>query len=273
LREFKQGLKAAIAQALKAAELAEETDSYAWRSYSYGNLVRQYAAVGDMEQADKYFKKLDKVSEEAPMAGGPMGYWGVLLSKAGYFSSKGQWKEANKFFEGAIEGFGPIGAIGAGVRQGYCWALLQQGRFADAKLQYEKAKETLDGLEKRFVHAKILGYFIAPRRVEVDKEFNMRIDLVNVAKSSGVLVRVEGLVPADFKVTATQPHYDMQEGSIELEKKTTSPFKDEAITFTVQATKAGVFNLNPQLIYVDDLGETKMCKLKPVTIIVQPAQS
>ena len=81
------------------------------------------------------------------------------------------------------------------------------------------------------------------------------------------------MVPADFKVTAAQPDYRMQNGSIELEKKTISPFKDEAITFAVQAAKAGVFNLKPQLVYVDDLGETKMCKLKLVTITVQPASS
>ena len=274
LRESKQSLKDAIAQALKGAQLAEETDSYTARSYNYGNLTRQYAAVGDMEQADKYYEKMDKVSEEAPMAGGRLGFGGVLLSKAGYFSSKAQWKEANKFFEEAIDVFSHnTYAMLAGVRQGYCWALLQQGRFADAKFQFEEAKKTLDGLGKLFVHSNVLGYFIAPKRVEVGKEFNMRLDLVNVARSSGTLVRVEGTVPADFKVNVTQPHYDIQNGSIELEKKTISPFKDEAITFMVQATKAGTFNLNPQLVYVDDLGETKMCKLKPVTVTVQPASS
>jgi hypothetical protein len=274
LRASKQSLKEAIAQALKGAEFAEETDSYLARSYNYGNLTRQYAAVGDMKQANKYYEKLNKVSEEAPMAGGPMGYGGVLLSKAGYFSSKGQWKEANKFFDEAIEVFShSTYAMLAGARQGYCWTLLQQGRFADAKFQFEEAKETLDGLDKLFVHSKVLGYFIAPRRVELDKEFNMRLDMINVSKSSGLLVRVEGLVPADFKVTVAQPDYRMQNGSIELEKKTISPFKDEAITFTVQAAKAGVFHLKPQLVYVDDLGGIKMCKLKPVTITVQPASS
>ncbi len=273
LRESKQTLKTAIAQALKGAELAEETDSYMARSYNYGNLTRQFAAVGDMEQAEKYYKKLEKVSEEAPMAGGPMGYGGVLLSKAGYFSSKGQWKEANDFFEKAIEVFLLTGALLAGVRQGYCWALLQQGRFAEAKLQFEKAKETLDNLDKRFVHSNVLGYFIAPKRVELNKEFNMRLDLVNVAKTPGMLVRVEGLAPTDFKVTTTEPNYSMQGNSLEFEKKSIHQFTNEAITFTVQATKAGVFNLNLQVVYLDDLGETKTCKIKPVNVTVEPPKT
>ena len=160
----------------------------------------------------------------------------------------------------------------AGIRQSYCWALLQQGRFADAKMQFEEAKKIMDSLEKRFVHSNVLGYFVAPMRVEVGKEFNMRLDLVNVAKNPGVLVRVEGLVPADFKVTATQPHFNVQQGSIEMEKKVINPFRDEAITLTVQATKEGTFNLTPRVIYVDDLGETKTCLPKPVIITVQPAQ-
>jgi predicted ATPase len=273
LREFRQNLKTAIIQALKAAELAEETDSYAWRSYSYGNLTRQYAAVGDMEQADKYYAKLDKVSEEAPMAGGPMGYGGVLLSKAGYFSSKGKWEEANKFFEDAIDVFAPTGAILAGVRQGYCWTLLQQGKFAEAKLQYEKAKETLDGFEKRFVHAKILGYFMVPKRIEMGTEFSMRLDLINVSRNPGVLMRIEGAAPNDFKVTATQPNYVLQNDSLTMEKTVINPFTDLAITFTVKAVKTGDFKINPQLTYVDDLGETKTCKINSVHVTVQPASS
>jgi len=40
----------------------------------------------------------------------------------------------------------------------------------------------------------------------------------------------------------------------------------------VQATKEGTFNLNPRVIYVDDLGETKTYIPKPVTITVQPAK-
>ena len=45
LREFKQGLKAAIVQSLKGAECAEETDSYLAQSSTYEILLRQYAAA------------------------------------------------------------------------------------------------------------------------------------------------------------------------------------------------------------------------------------
>jgi tetratricopeptide (TPR) repeat protein len=275
LREFKQSLKAAIAQSLKGAECADETDSYVYKTFNYGSLIREYAALGDKEQAKKYLEKLEKIFDETSISGifHPRSTYASV--KAAYFSSNGQWKEANQFHEEAIKilmsgSTDQVMAV-AGERQAYCWTLLQQGRFADAKIQFEKAKATMDSLDKRFVHSNVLGNLIAPVRIEVDKEFNMRLDLVNVAKNPGVLVKVEGLAPVDFKVTSIQPNYSTHNGVIELAKKSISPFTDEVITFTVQAAKAGAFNLNPQLIYIDDLGETKTCKINPVNVAVQPA--
>jgi len=42
---------------------------------------------------------------------------------------------------------------------------------------------------------------------------------------------------------------------------------------TLQATKAGAFTFSPQVVYVNDLGETKTCAPKTVTITVQPSLS
>ena len=277
LREFRRDLKAAVVEGLKGAECAEETDSYYAQSLNYSNLTLTYAILGEMEPAEKYYKKMVKLLDELDETSATLvfhAYAAFLGSKAVFFSSKGQWKEANQFFEETLETNRKAGppAISATLRRSYCWSLLQQGRFADAKMQFEEAKKIMDGLEKRFVHSNIQGHLTAPAKAEVGKEFNMRLDIVNVAKNPGVLVRVEGLVPSDFKVTATQPHFDVQQGSIEMEKKMINPFRDEAITLTVQATKQGTFNLNPRVIYIDDLGETKTCLPKPVRIVVQSAQ-
>jgi len=276
LREFRRGLKAAAVESLKGAECAEETDSYYAQSYNYANLTRIYAELGDMEQAEKYYKKLAKLLNELDETSVTLvisAYITCLFSKAVFFASKGQWKEANQLYEealGTAKKTGPPIGIGAAMRQSYCWTLLQQGRFADAKKQFEEAKKIIDSLEKRFEHTSVQAYLLAPLKVEVGKEFNMRLDMVNVAKTPAVLVKVESLLPADFKVTVTQPSFNVQNGSIEMNEKKISPFQDEAVTFTVQATKAGAFTLNPQVVYVDDSGETKTCKIKPVRVTVQP---
>jgi predicted ATPase len=274
LRDFKQGLKAAIAESLKGAEYAEETDSYFSRSFNYSNLMRQYAQLGDMEKAEKYYKKTAKIFDETSLSLVMHQYANYLLSKAIYFSCKNQWTEANPLYEKTLEIYTHAGTenmILAGARQGYCWALLQQGRFADAKMQYEIAKETIKGLEKRFDHSTIMGYFVAPARAKMGEEFDVRLDLVNVAKSPAVLMNIEDLVPTEFSIISMRPSYSVQNDAMELEKKSIKPFTDEVITLTIKGMKVGVFSLKPRLVYSDELGETKTCKITPVNITVQPA--
>jgi tetratricopeptide (TPR) repeat protein len=273
LRDFKQGLKAAIAESLKGAESAEETDSYFSKSFNYSNLMRQYAQLGDMEEAEKYYRKTAKIFDETSLSLVMHQYANYLLSKAIYFSCKSQWMEANPLYEKTLEIYTRASAenmILAGARQAYCWALLQQGRFADAKMQYEIAKETMKNLEKRFDNSEVLGYFVAPARVKADEEFSMRLDLVNVAKDPGLLIKVEELVPAEFTLINIRPKYNTQNGSIELEKKNIKPFTDEVITLTVKGTKAGVFSLKPRLVYTNELGETKTCMITTLNVTVQP---
>jgi KaiC/GvpD/RAD55 family RecA-like ATPase/tetratricopeptide (TPR) repeat protein len=273
--EFRRELGDAVVQSLKALENAEETDSYEFQALSYGNLARDYALLGQIVQAENYFGKMKKIFDETSLAGFGFASLMYMLSNAVLFSCKGQWQEANEYYEGVIAAYrkgSPATGVEAGMRRGYSMALLQQGRFEDAKRQYEEAKETTDELEKRLVHSNILGYLVAPMKVEVGKEFNMRLDLVNVAKNPGVLVKIEGLFSADFKVTDTQPHAKLESGFINMEKKRINSFQEQSITFTVQPTKAGDFTLNPQILYIDDLGETKTCLPKPVSIMVKPVR-
>ena len=138
-------------------------------------------------------------------------------------------------------------------------------------MQYEIAKETMKSLEKRFDNSNVLGYFVAPARVKAGEEFDMRLELVNVAKNPGLLIKVEEIVPAEFTLINIRPKYNTQNESIMLEKKNIKPFTDEVITLKVKGTKAGVFSLKPRLVYTDELGETKTCMITPVTVTVQPA--
>ena len=276
LRDFKQGLKAAITESLKGAESADETDSYFLKSFNYSNLMRQYAQLGDMEQAEKYYGRTAKIFEETSLSLVMHQYANYLLSKAIYFSCQSKWTEANALYEKTLEIYTQASSenmILAGARQGYCWALLQQGRFADAKLQYEMARETIKSLENRFDNSKVLGYCVAPVGVELGKTFDMRLDLVNVSKNTVILVEVEGLVPVGFEVISTQPICNVRNGSIELEKKSVNPFTDEVITATVKAAKAGQFKLTPKLSYVNELKELKTFNIEPVTITVNPASN
>ena len=88
---------------------------------------------------------------------------------------------------------------------------------------------------------------LAPRKVIVGQEFEIRFDVFNVSRKAGFLVKAEKLVPLEF----------------ELEK---------TIKLKVKASKPGTFTFNPRVSYMDELGETKTCEPNPVTLTVQPAQ-
>jgi hypothetical protein len=62
----------------------------------------------------------------------------------------------------------------------------------------------------------------------------------------------------------------MQSGDLEINGREIRAFQVETIKLTVKAANSGLYTLNPSVVYVDDLGETKTCKPSPVKIIVNP---
>jgi tetratricopeptide (TPR) repeat protein len=125
------------------------------------------------------------------------------------------------------------------------------------------------GLE-RFEHADIQANLTASDEVTIEEEVEVRLDLVNVAKESGLLVRVDNLVPPGFKVTIPPSQGSMENGSIDLKGKKLGPLKVETIKLGLQATQPGMVNSSPQIIYVDDVGKFRTLKLEPVAITVHP---
>ena len=271
--------RAAIAQSLKAADYAEKTDSYYTQNICYSSLVKYYVMLGEVEHAEEFAKKVDKLFNEIAILKNNLE--SVMMargSKAFLLSAKGRWKEANEIFEEFSENKdrSPWGSgTQVGLRQDYAWVLAKQGRTEEAKVQLEEAQkitekfgEKLEKLE----HANVQAYLMARREIGVGEELNIRLDIVNVAKKHATIVRVEGLIPPELKVKTQSTYCNLQNGSIDMKERKLGPFKIETIRLTLQAAKAGVFTLNPQVVYIDDLGETKTCKPNPINITVQPAK-
>jgi KaiC/GvpD/RAD55 family RecA-like ATPase len=113
---------------------------------------------------------------------------------------------------------------------------------------------------------------MARREVTAGEEFEMRLDLVNVATSPGVITRIECIVPAEFKVTSLPAFCSVQNGSIEVKEKVINPFQVVTIKLKLKTGKAGNYCLNPNIGYVNDLGENQTFKPEPVIIDVHLAQ-
>jgi len=125
------------------------------------------------------------------------------------------------------------------------------------------------GLE-RFEHADIQANLTASEEVTVEEQMEIKLDLVNVAKEYGLLIRVDDLIPPSFKVTAAPSQYNVEDGLIDMKGRRLDPLKVESVKLSLQATKAGVIDLRPRIIYVDEVGNFKKCVPEPATITVHP---
>ena len=125
------------------------------------------------------------------------------------------------------------------------------------------------GLE-RFEHANIQAHLTVPEEVTVGEDLKIQLDLVNVAKNFGLLVRIDNLIPKGFKVTEAPPRYAMEDDSIDMGGKRFEPLKVESIKISARATDVGIFDLSPQVIYTDEAGQFRTCKPEAVRVRVHP---
>lgn len=130
-------------------------------------------------------------------------------------------------------------------------------------------KEEAVGLE-RFEHANIQAHLTVPEEAILGEEFEVRIDLANVAKETGLLVRIDELIPAAFELAKEPAAYLIEGRSLNAKGKQLPPQKVESLTISLKATQTGNFQLCPQVIYVDELGKFKKFKCEPVQILILP---
>jgi KaiC/GvpD/RAD55 family RecA-like ATPase/tetratricopeptide (TPR) repeat protein len=252
----------ALSQVLKALEYAKKTDAYYIQGLELAALTRLYSKLGDLKHADEYFDIITKLPPEvlSSFIIGPV----VDISKGVYFAAKGQWEESNQCFEEAPESKNLGGS--------YAWALEKQGRVEEARVQRNRVQKVLEQVEERFGHANVQLSLMVPRKVQLGEEFEMRFDLVNVGRRPGVLVKIGGAFPPEFKVTGLPAFASLQNGDLEMKEKSVGPFQVETVKLKLKATKAGSYSLNPEVTYVDDLDKTRAFKANPITVAAQTPQ-
>ena len=196
-------------------------------------------------------------------------------TKAVFLAAKSQWNEAIQYFEDSLK----ILKIqvnphnGTIIRANYSWVLNKQGHIGEAQVQIEETKRINELLEKSFRHSNVQAAMIAPTEVEKDKEFNIWLDIANIGKKPASLVRVEGFIVPEFKIKTFTDNCSLKNGFISLKKKILEPFQVEHLKFSLQATKTGIYNISPQVEYIDSNGETRTCKPNSVTLTVKPKNS
>jgi len=81
------------------------------------------------------------------------------------------------------------------VREHYSWALEKQGRADEAKAQRIEIQKYLEEAAQKYSRVRLDASLLAPWKVVAGEEFEMRLDLVNVSRKPGLLVRAKDLLP------------------------------------------------------------------------------
>ena len=260
----------AVMKGLKALEYSEKSGSYLFLGIIYSYLVINYVKLGNMPLAGEYFAKLMNLPQRALMGIYTMF---IDLAKAVYFAGKNQWEQSTKQFNGLMAFYKTESwniATRIPVLANYAWALEKQGKRAEAKKMLQSIDKVVEECAEKVKHANVQANLMVPINVKLGQTFNARLDMVNVSRARCSITNVQNLFLTEFKVTAYPMVCTIHDDILELSNNTLEPFTVKTVTLSLQATKAGAFNLNPQVTYLDNLGQTKTCNPSPITVTVKP---
>lgn len=118
-----------------------------------------------------------------------------------------------------------------------------------------------------FEFVNIRAHLSVPKKFIPGEEFQVKLDLVNVGKKSGLLVRVEGLVPRRCKVLRVSSHCILEGDSLNMKGKRLDPLSVESVSVWVQVKEMTAISLSPRVVYVDEQGNFRTIKVEEVTIL------
>ena len=125
------------------------------------------------------------------------------------------------------------------------------------------------GLE-RFEHADIQANLIPRvREVKVGEDVDLEIELVNAGKAPALLIKVEDIIPEDFKVERVPEIYRVEDCHLNMKGKRLDPLKTEDVRIVVKPLSKGMFIMKPRILYLDETGKYKSHEPEPVTITVK----
>ncbi|MEJ2241555.1 MAG: AAA family ATPase [Candidatus Bathyarchaeota archaeon] len=268
--------KRAIFWRLKSLDYSHKTDTQRLRTEIYAGLVRQYARIGDLKQANYYFDILMEMPSE--VLSNSRNALLIAHTEAVMFTTKKQWKKADQKYLEALEMSKTkywkfLRIVEFQIRDHYVWALDLQGRSDEAKIQRELIKKGINESRKNFVHTYLHIDLMVQRKIEVDEEVELRLDLVNISKSSCSIIKIEDLIPnKEINFTELPSSWIFNVDNLEMEKTEIAPFQIKTVKLKFKPIKVGTFKFCPKITYIDDLGNIRISSPKSITVNVQQAK-
>jgi tetratricopeptide (TPR) repeat protein len=262
-------LKTALTKSQLALKYAEKTDSDWGKGMAYAGLTMYCAIQGDVSKAEENYEKLVKLPHEVlsnPSVNADLAN-GMLLA------AKKQWGESMRVFDTVFVRLkaNPNPAVEAVIKSCYAWTLVKRRRLLKALSTLREARKFYKDTATKFAHANLQAAFMAPARVAEDEKCEARLDVVNISRAEGALIKIENLSHPDLIVESVLPEFAIQNGIIEIEKGRLEPLSVTTVKLCLRAKKAGTFCLSPRIIYLDERKTVKAAQAKSITITAVPS--
>jgi tetratricopeptide (TPR) repeat protein len=259
----------ALSKSLEALSYAEKTDSGWGKGVVYANLTTFYSALGDTKNTEEYYNKLTNL----PLQVQRNSYVGTPVAKASYLASQKQWSEANIVFATLFSGLRFVSAPGveANSRMIYAEVLKKQGEIEQATQQTQIAQNIFNSISKRFEKAILYAHVMAPTQFSTGDTIEMRLDMVNASKNPISAITIANVLPNKFQIKAISSGAKLKGQTIELGNQAIEPFSVRSIKLSIQASKTGVYQINPQVSYTDETGTSQVTSARTLQIHVASA--
>ena len=273
LLETVGNLEEALSISLGALKYSEKTDSIFLKFNNYQMLTRQYAKLGDLGQAQEFHEKLMKLFPMISQKGTKLAHSTGVYANAVFFAAKEQWEQANNLFEESLQilktaVFSPL--FEPVIKADYASCLVKQCRLTEARKLMEESQKLRKALTSRLETGGLQAFLIAKKETIVGEEFEVRIDIINICKNPAQLLRIESLIPSAFDIKLLNSKCMQKGDSVDLIEEL-APFDVKSVNIILQPKKAGIFNLNPSLSYMQGNDkEFRSLLIEPLKIIVNP---
>ncbi len=253
-------LAEAISQCLKALEYSKKTDTQGTQCKIYAKLAKLYALHGDLEKAEYNYYQLKEINPE--IRHHPRNFFHIALPLSVFFAIKNQWADAIKYNEQGTEfglkNYPNSSGLKFLIKKHCAWFLDKQAKNSGARMELIEANKILESIDEKFQHTNIQANLIVQKEVPIGREIEMRIDIINVGRKAGSIVKIEGLINPEFKTTITPFDTIIQANCLDLKEKNIDGFQVKTVKLKLQPTRSGSFNFSPRVFYINDLEEKKI---------------
>ncbi len=190
------------------------------------------------------------------------------LSTAILLAGKKKWKQSFEIFERILANREeiPTPGIEAIVKSCYGWALFKRRHLLKARSQLKEAQKFYKDMAAKFAQVNVQSSIIVPAQIETERAFEARLDIVNVSRAKGSLVRIENISFPIITVKSASPEYICERGTIEFKDKTLEPLSVTTLKLIMTAKKSGIVSITPKIIYKDESGKTRITQVKQLKI-------